>query len=184
MKINKLINKNKGFTLVELIVSLGLFTVVMMISTSALLSLSATNEKVQSMRTAFDNLNLVMESMSRELRMGIKYHCDASSSPVTDVRDCPLGATSISFLSQKGKQITYQLDSSAKRIERRIGTTGSFDSMTSPEVMITNLKFYVLNSALSVKGQPTVLITISGTAGNRVTSDFNIQTMVTMRMPK
>jgi len=180
----KLKNKNTGFTLVELIVSLGLFTVVMMISTSALLSLSDTNKKVQSMRVAFDNLNLALESMSREIRMGSVYHCDATVGTVTTTRDCDVasgGASSISFLSQTGEQITYQLNGAT--VKRTVGPVGP-DAMTAPEIKITNLRFYVLGTNSGSNDQPRVIITISGTAGKRVTSSFNIQTTVTSRMPK
>ncbi len=177
-------NKNKGFTLVELIVSLGLFTVVMMISTSALLSLSDTNNKVQSMRTVSDNLNLAMESMSREIRMGMFYHCDVTVGTLVNSRDCKVvnrGASSISFLSQNRGRITYRLNNDV--IERKI-TTGSFDALTAPEITITSLKFYVLDAASSNNNQPRVIISIKGTAGSKIKSTFNMQTMVTSRMPK
>jgi prepilin-type N-terminal cleavage/methylation domain-containing protein len=174
-------NKESGFTLVELIVSLGLFTVVMMISTGALLSLSDTNEKVQSMRIAFDNLNLALESMSREIRMGTKYHCDVTVGTITSRRDCTSGASSMSFFSQNGEQITYQLTNNV--IERKKDTVGP-DAITAPEITINNLKFYVLDAATSNNNQPRVIISVGGTAGTKVTSDFNIQTTVTNRMPK
>ncbi|MBU0722958.1 type II secretion system GspH family protein, partial [Patescibacteria group bacterium] len=50
-----------GFTLVEMIVSLGLFTVILFISMQALLSMVDANHKAQSLRAAMDNLNLSLE---------------------------------------------------------------------------------------------------------------------------
>lgn len=180
MVINKLkIKNNKGFSLIELIVSLGLFTVVMMISTGAMLALSDTSKKAQSMRVAFDNLNLALESMSREIRMGTQYHCDVSVGVVTSARDCVSGSSSISFLSQNGEQITYSLNSGT--IEREKGFV--FQDLTAPEINITNLKFYVFDT-LDLNKQPRVIISIKGTAGTHISSDFNIQTTITSRILK
>ncbi|MCK5591605.1 MAG: type II secretion system protein, partial [Candidatus Pacebacteria bacterium] len=47
-----------GFTLVEMMVSLGMFTIVLSISVGALLSMVSSNRKTQSLRGAMDNLNL------------------------------------------------------------------------------------------------------------------------------
>lgn len=172
-----------GFTLVELIVALGLFTVVMMISTSALLSLADTNRKVQSMRIAFDNLNLALESMSREIRMGINYHCGWTSGAIVPT-NCLLGvgANSLAFRSQSGNDMIYRLNGAT--IERSKNGGAIWSALTAPEITVNSLKFYVWGATSADDDQPIVLITITGTAGKNITTDFTVQTTVTRRIPK
>jgi len=182
-------NKNKGFTLIELIVSLGLFTVVMMISTGALLSLSDTNKKVQSMRVAFDNLNFALESISREIRMGSVYTCNPplSSPPLILSRsdtgsNCKNnGYNTIAFVSQDGKTVVYRLKNSIVQRSRDGGS--NFSDLTSGNVVVNDLKFYV-GGAQTSKNQPRVTILIKGTAGDKILSKFQVQTTITQRVPK
>jgi prepilin-type N-terminal cleavage/methylation domain-containing protein len=70
------INKNKGFTLIEIIVSLAVFTMVAVIAVGAFLKITDANKKSQTLKTAINNINFAMESMTREMRVGSGYHCD------------------------------------------------------------------------------------------------------------
>jgi len=185
--MNKILkNKKSGFTLVELIVSLGLFTVVMMISTSALLSLADTNKKVQSMRIAFDNLNLALESMSREIRMGSVYTCNPSLPvilvPGTAGSNCTGGNSTVAFFPQNGDTMVYRLNGSI--VQRSKDGGSNFSDITSSNVIINELMFYVRGALLTSGNQPHLTISLDGTAGSRVSSKFRIQTTITQRAPK
>ena len=71
--------KNRGFTLVEMIVSLAIFSVVAVIAIGALLKVIDANSKAQSMQSAVTNINFAMESMSRDLRTATDYTCDSAA---------------------------------------------------------------------------------------------------------
>lgn len=71
--------KNRGFTLVEMMVSLAIFSVVAVIAIGALLKVIDANKKSQSMQSAVTNINFAMESMSRDLRTGTSIQCFSSS---------------------------------------------------------------------------------------------------------
>lgn len=64
-----------GFTLIEMIVSLALFSVVVTISVGALLVLIASNEKLQNEQSVMTNLSFALDSMTREMRTGTFYYC-------------------------------------------------------------------------------------------------------------
>ena len=64
-----------GFTLVEMIVSLALFSVVLTISVGALLMLIATNQQLQAEQSVMTNLSFALDSMAREIRTGTHYYC-------------------------------------------------------------------------------------------------------------
>jgi prepilin-type N-terminal cleavage/methylation domain-containing protein len=67
--------KEHGFTLVEMIVSLAIFTLVAVVAVGALLKIVSANKKSHTMKTAMTNLNFALESISREMRVGTNYYC-------------------------------------------------------------------------------------------------------------
>lgn len=67
--------KQSGFTLIEMIVSLALFSSVITISIGALLTMIATNQALQSEQSVMTNLSFALDSMTREIRTGIHYYC-------------------------------------------------------------------------------------------------------------
>jgi len=64
------IRKTKGFTIVELVVALGIFVVIITVATSILLSSLRSLRQVAHQAGAMDNISLAMEQMAREVRMG------------------------------------------------------------------------------------------------------------------
>ena len=175
MKIRRI---TKGFTLIEVMVSVAIFAVVMVMALGALLALSTADRKAESLKAAINNLNFALDAMSRSIRSGVNYHCDASALPITATRDCAAGASSFSFLSASG--IIGSGDSPYLNAQivfcRGSGTTcdpagtsllfssngGAFAPITAPEVVITKLLFYVVGSTLGGGVQPKVNITLSG----------------------
>ena len=85
MRNNKL-KFETGFTLIELIVALGVFMMVMTITLSAFLNIIDIQKKTEAFRKVNDNLNF-MEAIMREIREGTKY--------------CPSGCASGKFFFKK-----------------------------------------------------------------------------------
>lgn len=169
--------KKNGFTLVEMTVSLGLFTIIMFIATSAFLSIVNTDRKARSVRIAADNLNIALEDMSRRIKTGSSYYCGAGGEALLSVNNCASGVNTILFFTnQDGTRTKYELSGTSIL---RDGT-----SITSTEITITGLKFIVSGSAVGSADnqQPMVVIVIDGSLGSGATaSGFKIQTTVTQR---
>ncbi len=177
----------RGFTLVEMIVSIGLFTVVMFISSSAFLTVLSADRKSRATRIAIDNLNLSLEDMSRRIKTGTTYNCSGG----TGVNDaCSIPAT-IAFTEQDGcTRTTYRL--TGQVIDRAKSSVSPLPpgcttmtaigptQATAPEIEINNLRFIVGGTA-SDSIQPYVIILVDGKTKGAVTSSFKIQTMVTQR---
>lgn len=72
---NNKIQSNKGFTLLEMIVSMGIFTIVAVIAVGSLVRISSLNRQAQALQAATNNINYILESMSRELRVASTYYC-------------------------------------------------------------------------------------------------------------
>ena len=60
-----------------MIVAVGLFSLVMLVSVGALLSLTGANRKAQALQSVMNNLNIALDGMVRSIRMGSDYHCGA-----------------------------------------------------------------------------------------------------------
>lgn len=186
--MTKTYKKNRGFTLIEMIVSLGLLITVLTVAMGALASMGDTNRKVQSSRVALDNLNIAIEDMSRNIRTGTIYVCKpifslTLISGVGSGKDCLSGEESLAFLSSGGNTVGYKLENGQLMRSRDGGD--KFSAMTSPEITVDTLTFYVIGAEAG-NAQPRVIITIGGVAGPKegTTSSFQIQTTVTQRIPK
>jgi len=180
--------KNKGITLIEVMISSALFSVVMLISIGSLLAVSDSNRKSALTRTVMDNLNLAMESMARNLRLGYNYHCDGLN-PInpTSPANCPEGNISVAFEGYKGNtsnpadQIIYRLNNG--QIERSTDGGGTYMTLTSPELSIDKLLFYVTGALPGDNAQPRVVIVLGGSAEFKgaIKTDFKLQTTVSQR---
>ncbi|MDO8518529.1 MAG: type II secretion system protein, partial [bacterium] len=200
---------NRGFTLVEMLVSVAIFTVVMVIALGALLSLSAASRKVQTINTAVNNLSFAVDSMSRLIRTGLNYHCGASGT-MTQGQDCTIVPQPyIAFQVVDGSlngcvqgsacEVVYCLSSegstdtcnssisctagSSCSLLRQICVGGfceedDFAPITSSEVSVSSLSFYVIGAASGDNIQPKVTMLISGIVPVTATKStvFNLQT--------
>jgi len=75
--MSRIRTRQSGFTLIEMIVSLGVFSVVVTIAVGALLILIASNRQLQDEQAILSNLSFALDSMSRELRTGSNYFCQS-----------------------------------------------------------------------------------------------------------
>lgn len=191
------LRSNRGFSLIELLVSMALFIVVITMGIGALLVLINANLKAQNNNDAVSNIQFALDSMAREIRTGEAYYCTNGNETVGDntVRaDCNKG-TYLSII-EGGKSITndasnrriaYRFNSGAGSIERKIGS-GSWVRLTSPTVDITSMHFNVAGTAakegVNNLAQPNVTIYISGEVVGvaDTSSEFTLQTTVTKRL--
>lgn len=66
-----------GFTLIEMIVSLGVFSVVVTTAVGAMLVLISTNQQLQAEQSVMTNLAFALDTMTREMRTGFNYYCES-----------------------------------------------------------------------------------------------------------
>ncbi len=166
----------RGFTLVEMIVAIFIFSVVMIIATGALVNILDANRKAQTEKSVINNLNFALDSMTRAIRVGTDYNCGVSNCATT-------GSTQFLFNNADGNPVTYRFNQTAKQIERSING-GSFLTVTAPEVQINTLQFYADGISTSDGEQPRVLIILEGQSGEktRTKTTFSIETLVTQRL--
>ena len=176
--------KLRGYTLIELIVALGLFSFVMLLSSGAYLFMIGLNRQAQGVATGIDSLSFALETMTRTIRTGYAYSCD----------NCfPSPGNSLTLTSSGGEgTITYArgTQEGPNGIVGDIVETSTGAILTDPSVNVTSLAFYVTGTKNADSPpddflQPHVTIVVSGTViyGPDKTEAFNVQTGATMRGP-
>jgi len=165
----------RGYTLVELMVSVGLFAMVVLLTSGAYLMMIGISRQAQSITTGINNLSFALETMTRTIRTGTDYSCDS-------IGDCTAGTT-FSVINSNDKTVEYSL-SSGNTIMQRIGT-GALVPLTDPSVKVTSLIFYASGTASDDDLQPHVTIIVSGEVpygpGPEQKKSFTIETGATMR---
>ena len=173
-----------GFTLIELIVSLALFTIILTAALGGLLMVIDANRQAKSIKLVVNNLNLAMEGMSRELRVG-RNICDSDNGSAEPVSSCnnTTGADTIYFTTDQGAtSSSFRVADNA--VERRIGASPANDylQLTGSDVFVDELVFYIRGVGYGDDQQPSALIVLNGhtnQADERI--DFYVQTMVSQR---
>lgn len=74
--VKKYSDKRRGFSLVEMIVAMGIFAIVAVVALGALAKIISANRKAQSLQASVTNLNYALDAMTREMRFGLQYRCD------------------------------------------------------------------------------------------------------------
>lgn len=75
MMQKRLKTNRAGFTLLEMIVSMGIFSFVAVIAVGSLVRITGLNRQAQSLQSAMNNVSFALESISREMRFGTNYYC-------------------------------------------------------------------------------------------------------------
>jgi len=183
----------KGFSLIEMIVAVGIFSGAALIGVTALLSLTLSQRKAIAIQSAYDNMRFGVEVISKDLRTGDIFHC-GSSGILTMPQDCPPGVNdndpihqSITFLNSSGQIIRYRFATcgSVGCIQRSVNA-GPDEQLTGDDINILDLRFFVKGSLPSLNESPpfhsVVTIMAGGEAGSgKSKSQFSLETTVTQR---
>ena len=187
-----------GFTLIEMMIATALFAIVMTIGIASLLSTNIAHKKNQTQRAIIDNLNFVMEDMSRNLRLGSNYRCADNDIPVSseDSLNGP-DCKAVSFerglnpiIGDPNDQIVYDIvyDNSNDRYTMLKSQTGgqTFNDILPKEVNLDPALsgFTITGADLdNTDGQQSlVVIRVVGTVSYRdIETPFSLQTSVSQR---
>ena len=183
----------KGFTLIEMLVSISIFSVVIIIAIGALLHLTRASDRSHAILMAINNLDFAMEQMSRTMRVGTKFYCSNGPHPVLPrTKDCIFGQekTAVSFTDQAGRRLEYKFNPVSHSLEREDLSLipKKVFAITAPEIIVENLSFVVIGSHPADNRQPIITVNIKArTAIPKLKEtdqvSFNLQTTISQRMP-
>lgn len=212
IKNNAKFNLQEGFTLIELLVATSIFAIAAVGAISILLGSQAAYKRLSNNRTAIDNINLVLDSMSREIKFGSNYGCintsgnfSLSSNYLSFPSNTVFGdsinnnCNALVFTPQgaSSTKVVYYLDTDKATLNESDYNLsgGAFMRqtdfpITSPDLNINAFWFKVIGTRNNDYLQPSVeiyvssLVTLTKNAQNSVvaTTTFAGQVMVSQRI--
>ena len=170
-----------GFTLIEFLVALSVFSIIVSIATGGFVRALRTQRQTIGLLSANSNASLTIEQMARELRTGLTFRC-GSSNPT-----CSGTPTLVSFGTVTGQTVTYCLSGAA--INRYVGVLGNCvtdgTAITATNVNVKQLAFIVFNNqtfpADAYPARVTITMTVSPLEQGVLGAELNFQTTVSAR---
>lgn len=138
----------EGFTIIELLVSMGIFLVLMSIVSSGFISSLRTQKELTGLISINDSANLTLEQMMREFRTG--YHFNKTFE------------NEIEFVSAENKIVSYKFAGGAiERGETNELAVKTYRKITADNVNIKNFSIELSGGGVGDGYQPRITIAIS-----------------------
>lgn len=199
----------RGFTLIEMIVALGIFSIVAVVALGALIKIVSANKKAQTLQSSITNINFALDSISREMRVGMDYSCSSGTSftsgsllaPATcgEIISNSSGAV-LAFTSSKSDLVVahncnliyaYRFNPSGsnwslEKAQQKDCSGGNFDGDWSPIIDpgVTITGYYIKVVSDAGHPYPMAVLRISGYAGTKEKEKtyFDVQTTISARI--
>lgn len=167
---------SRGYTLIELIIAVGLFALIMTLTSGAYFVMIDISRQTQGITAGINDLAFALETMTRSIRTGGGYSCDGSG-------DCSPGSSFL-FTNSRGDLISYSLNIPTSAIQETINGAAPIPLTDASAVKVTSLRFYVSGTSKTDSAQPHVTVTVSGTIDpgrGKPLEPFTVETGATMR---
>jgi prepilin-type N-terminal cleavage/methylation domain-containing protein len=168
-KFNK-IKKNRGFTIIELIISTAIFTIALTLISSAMILIFNGYKKTNSLSKVLNEFDFTFGLLMKEIRFSSDYVVNSS------------GCSNTSFEYESafrgGRNVVLYLDNGS--LVRKIGSDSPV-KLTSPNIEITKLCFYDADPLFLRHPMLTISLTAKIENKNGVFSEFTIQDSVSSR---
>lgn len=179
---------HRGYTLLELIVSVAVFSIIMLAATGSYLTLISLDREARAVGDVVTNLSFASDSMARTIRTGHDYRCeDVAGEAGANCTVTPGDSFGFDDGQSPSRHIVYTLEEGQVVVD----IEGVASPITDPRVNVTSLNFYVrgvgLETGSEPEVQPQVTFTIkgeidTGSATGDETVSFIIQNSATQRL--
>jgi len=177
--------KQNGFTLLELLISMTVFSIVVIAFLG--LFVSTFKEQKKSLNTIHlvNNGSYVMEYMTRALRMAKKDITGACVGTAKYNYDNPENDTAaIQFLvfnKEANDFVCQKFYKDGNTLKARVGISGAGEAMLPADIIVDNLNFMIIGDGQGDEVQPrvTLVLQIKTTGANSQT--MSLQTTVSQR---
>lgn len=182
--------RNGGFTIVELLVSIALFSTLVSVAAGSYTQALRTQRQAAALLAANSNVSLILEQMAREIRTSFDF-CSASLVSGSDPAVLCPPPSELTFHNAGIDDVTYRLAQAINGgvveegfIERRQidagGTDSGWQRLTADNVIVQNLDF-ILSIDPSYPPRVTVSISLSP-KDKTIPHIINLQTTVSARL--
>ena len=171
-------NFRQGFTLLEMVISIGIFSVLVTAAIGITIGVSNAYLKSANVQATQDNIRFSVELMTKELRTGSQYALSASCASRR--------GEEISFVTAGGERRVYYLSGTTLMRLAGSGGCGAARPLLADEVNTEGLRFAVGGEAAGPSdGQPWVMIALavrSRSGKQPLESRMDLQTTVVQRL--
>lgn len=164
----------KGFTLVEMIVAMGIISVVLFMGVGILLMFNTIQKRTISAQNVHDNIRFAIETMSREIRTGDNF---------TNTCEWALGGCAEFTFRQTftNETVIYKLDGGVVKVSRN---GSAFLPITDPQRSVTNLKFYTTGVGNNNQETVTIVMEVQSGSSAKPSEMFDIIAQATVAKRK
>jgi len=158
--------KNKGFTIIELLVALAIFSLVIVSMAAVAVSVIKSQRKGFVLQESQENARYILESMSKEIRM---------SKIISNAGD---GLSTLNITNSKGEDVDYRFVS--QKLQRQVNG-GGWQDLSSANLEITG-GFYIRKSASPNRAAVTVVMQVESTTGQvEEQTEIHLQSTISSR---
>lgn len=174
--------KAAGFTLMEMVVSLGIFSAVMLLSVGALVSVQNAQIRSSDVQTVHDNIRFTLELMTKEIRQGRQYagfSCAPECGEMRFLKVISGVEKEIGYCANAGKLVRFI----ASAPESQDCSSGAI--LTADEATVEGILFYIRSQGDASDGQARATITMrvsSKSSSQKVETVMDLQTTVVQRL--
>jgi len=171
-----------GFTLIEIIVAIGIFTVIAVMGLTALLTMANASKEAAATRSVLDSMGYILEDISRTAQDAVTFSCGNNGS------DC----TQLVATTSDDTVIHYSIvtTSGVGTIYREANEEGS-KPISPNTVDVDKLYFYINTSECNWPSNPgsctwprvQVILKAKIGVGTRFETPINLQTTVAAHQP-
>jgi prepilin-type N-terminal cleavage/methylation domain-containing protein len=200
----KSIKKSKGFTLIEVVVAIAVFSILVAVGVGGFVNALRTQREVTSLIAAQSNASLAIEQMAREIRTGYLFCNTADNGGIPSIcapdslgvdaqgqdSGCTFNGTSLTcndildFYNADGANVDYELINGVLQ-RSDTGPTGIFTPITGGNVTVNYLSFTLFGNTEGDHWNPRITISLGIVPTSNdpaVASDtVNLQTTISAR---
>ncbi|MBU2473087.1 type II secretion system GspH family protein [Patescibacteria group bacterium] len=162
--IKKILSNDAGFTMMEMIVALAVFSIIIVSMTSITFSIIKAQRKSFALQNSQEVSRYILESMNKEIRMSL-INSDSGS-----------GVTVLNITNANSETFDYQFDNSNKRLLRN-------GQVVSPDNIELTGSFYITKDTFPYQVIVTIVMKVDSTKSKiEQKAEINLQSTISSRL--
>lgn len=165
--MSALTKRKKGFTLIEMMVAVSIFSIIALIVSSVFITVAYSYQKARDLSRLADNINFAIEHMTYNLKLSKDYSCEGEN------------ISAYLFRTDDPVDITYSLNNEDDCLEFKKGDEAPYCLTEEGHIIVSNLFCQFVNEDEANGLKIRLLGSVVSSFGDNY--DFALQTFVYMR---